>query len=49
MCTAECAERALHDPSFTGRKKRDFLDFHLDVAEQLIGSHILHHQSGRPS
>ena len=43
------AEPALHDPSLRGRKKRDFLDFHLDLAEQLIGLHTLRHQSGRPS
>ena len=43
------AEPALHDPSLRGRKKQDFLDFHLDVAEQLIGLHTLCHRSGRPS
>ena len=34
-------EPEVHDPSVRGRKKRDFLDFCLDVAEQLIGSHTL--------
>ena len=42
-------EPALHDPSMKGRKMRDFLDFRLDVAEQLIGSRTLRHRSGRPS
>ena len=43
------AEPALNDPSLRGRKKRDFLDFRLDVAEQLIGLHTLCHRSGHPS
>ena len=29
-------EPEVHDPSARGRRKRDFLDFHIDVAEQLI-------------
>ena len=29
-------EPEVHDPSVRGRRKRDFLDFRLDVAEQLI-------------
>ena len=43
------AELTLHDPSLRGRKKQEFLDFCLDVAEQLIGLHTLRHQSGSPS
>ena len=39
------AEPSLHNPAITGRKKRDFLGFRLDVAEQLIGSHSLRHRS----
>ena len=42
-------EPELHNPSMRGRKKRDYLGFRLDVAEQLIGSHTLRLQSGRPS
>ena len=41
-------EPEVHDPSVRGRRKRDFLDFCLDVAEQLIGSHTLHLRSGHP-
>ena len=41
-------EPEVHDPSVRGRRKRDFLDFRLDVAEQLIGSHILRLRSVRP-
>ena len=33
------AEPSLYHPSSKGRKKRDFLSFCLDVAEQLIGTH----------
>ena len=42
-------EPELHSPSMRGRKKRDYLGFRLDVAEQFIGSHTLSLRSGRPS
>ncbi|XP_065891659.1 piggyBac transposable element-derived protein 4-like [Dysidea avara] len=41
------AEPLLYRPSCTGRKKRDFLSFRLDIAEQLIGTHNLQQRSGR--
>ena len=41
-------EPEVHDPSARERRKRDFLEFHLDVAKQLIGSHTLCLRSGCP-
>ena len=43
------AEPSLYGPIMTGRKKRDFLGFRLDVAEQLIGTHRLRHRSTHAS
>ena len=34
-------EPEVHDPSVKERRKRDFSDFHLDMAEQLIGYYTL--------
>ena len=39
-------EPEVHDPAVRGRRKRDFLDFCLNMTEQLIGSHTLCLQSG---
>ena len=41
-------EPAIHDPVMKGRNET-FLGFHLDVAEQLIGSHTLCHRSSQTS
>ena len=38
----------MHDPSLQGRRRRDFLHFHLEVAEQLIGNFHFQQRSGHP-
>jgi len=43
------AEPSLYGPSCVGRKKRDFLSFRLDVAEELIGGHSMRLRRGRRS
>ena len=45
---ARYAQPTLHDPPLRGRKKRDFINFCLDVAEQLIGSFHFRQRSGQP-
>ena len=42
------AQPSVHDPSLQRRRRRDFLHFCLEVAEQLIGSFRFRQRSGHP-
>ena len=42
------AQSSMYDPSLQGRRRQDFLHFHLEIAEQLIESFQFQQRSGYP-